>query len=344
MRILYGISGEGMGHVAHASEIAKYLQDKNHKVKIITYGKGIDFLKDFDVFPVEGLHAIYKNGKLSYSRSVFYNLRNFPKNILKQKEISKMVDEFAPDVCITDDEPIVSRIAYSRKIPLVSSSMMNTFVYKNEKVPFLKKHHQVISKMVTKAITPKADKIIAIALVNQVSNENKITYAPPIIRSAVKRLKTEKKDFILVYISKSNENLIELLKKIDERFFIYGSEYNRNKGNLVFKKEESFLKDLAECKAIISTAGFTLISEAIYLKKPIFTVPLIGQYEQFFNARTVKEKGFGDFSEKPSAEDINYFISGLEKSRKNLLLNRFNADTTLKIIENSIIEVKKQQV
>jgi uncharacterized protein (TIGR00661 family) len=341
MKILFGVCGEGIGHVSHASEIAKYLKNKGHGVKIVTYGSGLEFLKNFDIFPVRGLHAVYKNGRVNYPGSIFYNVKNFSKNFFQRKEISKMVDEFKPDVCLTDDEPIVARIAYSRKIPLVSSSMMNTFVYSDEKAPFSKKMYYFVSKGVTKRITPKANKILAISLTNKKYQKGDVLFLPPIIRSSIKNLKIKKGKHILVYVAKSYDELIDRLKGLNESFVIYGVQDRKDEDNLKFKKPETFLKDLAECKAIISTAGFTLISEAIYLKKPLFAVPLRRHYEQYFNARFIKENGFGDFSEKPSLEEINNFLKNINSYKKNFDKVRFNGEGTLKEIAEALESFKR---
>jgi uncharacterized protein (TIGR00661 family) len=168
---------------------------------------------------------------------------------------------------LTDDEPIVARIAYSRKIPLVSSSMMNSFMYSNEKIPLSKRLHYFVSKSVTKGITPKADKILAISLTDKKYNRGNVVFLPPIIRSPVRKLKIKKGKHVLVYVAKDYDYLIEKLKELNEEFVVYGIKNRKDEENLKFKKPETFLQDLAECKAIISTAGFTLTSEAIYLKK-----------------------------------------------------------------------------
>lgn len=41
-----------------------------------------------------------------------------------------------------------------------------------------------------------------------------------------------------------------------------------------------FLQDLASAKAVMATAGFTLISESLQLGKPYLAMPMDGQYEQ----------------------------------------------------------------
>jgi uncharacterized protein (TIGR00661 family) len=68
---------------------------------------------------------------------------------------------------------------------------------------------------------------------------------------------------------------------------------SKKEGNVIFKKFSSsgFIKDLSECKAAILNGGFTGISEAVYMKKPVLIVPVKNQFEQIFNGETVKEMG-----------------------------------------------------
>ncbi len=88
-------------------------------------------------------------------------------------------------------------------------------------------------------------------------------------------------DHVFVYqTSISNEYLFELLKKIDEKFVVYGMNENLTDGNLVCKKfnEKEFYQDISSAKAIITNGGFTVISEALYLKKPICLLNLAKRF------------------------------------------------------------------
>jgi hypothetical protein len=94
-----------------------------------------------------------------------------------------------------------------------------------------------------------------------------------------------------------------------ERFIIYGQGDRGTQGHLTFKAPSTagFLQDLASCKAVMATAGFTLITEALHLKKPYLALPMTGQFEQAVNALflekincgvnlyNVTSTGIGDF-------------------------------------------------
>jgi uncharacterized protein (TIGR00661 family) len=137
-------------------------------------------------------------------------------------------------------------------------------------------------------------------------------------------------------VAKDYDYLIEKLKELNEEFVVYGIKNRKDEENLKFKKPETFLQDLAECKAIISTAGFTLTSEAIYLKKPLFAVPLRRHYEQYFNAKYVRENGFGDFSEKPTSEELMNFLGRLDDYADSFEGVNFDSEISLKEIANTL--------
>ncbi len=49
---------------------------------------------------------------------------------------------------------------------------------------------------------------------------------------------------------------------------------------------------------MIASAGFSLISECLHLKKKMLLLPLAGQYEQLINARYVQKLGLGVWSKE----------------------------------------------
>ena len=56
---------------------------------------------------------------------------------------------------------------------------------------------------------------------------------------------------------------------------------------------EKFLKMMAECKNVVCTAGFESVSEAAWLGKPLFLVPVENHVEQQVNALDAQQFGLG---------------------------------------------------
>ncbi|MDR2873795.1 MAG: hypothetical protein LBV42_03505 [Methanobrevibacter sp.] len=95
----------------------------------------------------------------------------------------------------------------------------------------------------------------------------------------MRQLKTNHGNHVLIYQSnKTDLRLINVLKRINENFIIYGFDKERIDDNLTFRKfnETKLYNDLKDSKAVITNEGFSLISEAIYLKKPTYNIPING--------------------------------------------------------------------
>nr|AQS28758.1 hypothetical protein [uncultured archaeon] len=343
MRILYGVCGEGMGHASIASEVIPFLERMGHTIKVFTYGKGISFLKDFDVYPIRGLLISYEEGKVNRLKTIYSNMLDFPKNFLHMGEIKKVIEDFKPEICISDNEPIVAQTAYLKNIPLISFSALNTFVFSDVKKPFSKKSSALIAKAVTRAITPRAQRRIAISFSDKTFNKGGVTYTSPVIRTSIRELKPRKEDFIVVYLAKSHDYILKILDRLDENFVVYGMQGAGRKENIIFRRTpETFAEDLGNCKAIISNSGFSVVSEAIYLKKPIFMIPIRNQYEQFYNCLVLQNKKIGEFSERPTEKEIKLFLENLERYEKSMKNINFDPDEPLRVIEDAVRKFEKK--
>jgi len=85
--------------------------------------------------------------------------------------------------------------------------------------------------------------------------------------------------------------------------------------NCIFKKRstEGFLNDLAGARGVIASAGFSLISECLYLKKKMLLQPVRGQYEQVINAHYMQKLGLGISTEKLDETVVGRFLDELDK-------------------------------
>ncbi|MBQ2476013.1 MAG: teichoic acid biosynthesis protein, partial [Desulfovibrio sp.] len=103
---------------------------------------------------------------------------------------------------------------------------------------------------------------------------------------------------VVVYQSNSmHAGLISFLKASTERTcYVYG--YSRTEGrdgNVVFmpKSEDGFLEKLASCAYVVMGGSHTLMTEALHLGKPIFSLPLKAMVEQRYNALYLQQLGYG---------------------------------------------------
>lgn len=101
---------------------------------------------------------------------------------------------------------------------------------------------------------------------------------------------------------------------------------------------------MSECKAIIASAGFTLISESLYLKKPYFAIPLQGQFEQTLNALFLKNSGLGIYSENPTKNQIQEFINNLNKYKSKLKSHKLKPNEAIQTLEEILKNHKIQNL
>ena len=321
-RIIYGVCGDGSGHATRSKEILDYLKSRKHKLIVIGYGKSYEYLKShFKTYKIEGLRVIFENNRVRHLKTLMDNMLKSRKHYKSFLKIRQVFKKFRPDMVFTDFESLTSLIATYQRIPLISID--NQAVLTRTKLVYPKKYKltALMAEGVVKPMVPRA-KVYIITTFFKSKIKNKSTLlVPPIVRASVRKLKPEKKNHILVYqTSESNKKLPGLLKKINQKFIIYGFNIAKKDKNLIFRKfsKTGFLDDLKNCKALITNGGLTLITEALHLGKPILSEPIKGQFEQIINAVYLQKLGYGKHEDRLTAAKIKDFIRNLPAYEKNI--------------------------
>ncbi|HEX3587951.1 MAG TPA: glycosyltransferase family protein, partial [Candidatus Angelobacter sp.] len=175
-------------------------------------------------------------------------------------------------------------------------------------------------RFVTRMMTPRADAYCVLSFfAAQVKRCNTFLF-PPIVRQEVLSAEAQTGDYVLVYVTSPAKELAALLKQVRCKFICYGFAIEGQDGNILFKKPsmEGFLRDLAGAKAVIANAGFSLVSEALYLGKPYLAMPVKNQFEQTFNAYYVDKLGYGAWWQELGKEQIESFLFNLPAYAENL--------------------------
>jgi len=141
---------------------------------------------------------------------------------------------------------------------------------------------------------------------------------PPIVRPVVRALEAGEGEHILLYSTtgKGEKKLRDMLGKFGgQKFHVYGFDKSGEYKNCIFKERstEGFLADLAGARGVIASAGFSLISECLYLKKKMLLLPVAGQYEQIINGHYIEKLGLGISSEKLDEAILARFLKELDK-------------------------------
>ena len=319
MNIVYGVSGEGLGHVFEAIEITTRLRLEGHSVKVLTYGdRACRCLGALDPTPIEGIHLYFDPKGMSLGATVFKNLRIFPYYIRNWRRLRRELEAFKPDVFITAYEPFSMVASHVMHKPLISMDNQNELLH----IRAPKGTNMFafwVAQLATRLCTFKATHYIVKSFHRRKGQGNRVRFVSPIIQNEIRRETPTDGSHVLVYLTKPNPELIDVLRSMNETFVVYCNNRVGSDGNITYRAQgPTYVRDLTTCKAIIGTTGFSLIADSIFLKKPYFGVPLRKQFEQTHNAHFLTESGLGVSSESISREQLERFLSHLPDYRERL--------------------------
>lgn len=301
MNIIYAVCGDGHGHAFRSSIVLDHLEKQGHKLAIVASNKAYDVLskKYPHVNRVSGLKLVYEDNRVKRSKTIVKNVskvKDLPKNIKVVRGVAK---EFKPDVVISDFEPAATLISAFYNVPLISID--NNHIISDAKLKVKREDipYYLVSKVVVDSILPSRDySLITTFFYPQLKKKRKddTWLVPPLIRKQILDTKPAVGEHILVYqTSDSYKDLLNVLTSVDEKFVIYNGSRAIAGDNLVFRDydEKQIVEDMAKAKGVIANGGFTLISESLYLGKPVLSIPIKMQYEQILNGRMIENMGFG---------------------------------------------------
>jgi uncharacterized protein (TIGR00661 family) len=329
MRILYGVVGEGMGHATRSRVVLEHLT-KHHDVHIVVSGRARDYLaKRFEnVHNIWGFTLNYEGNSVKKWQSVLQNLKGavtgWPQNVKKYFEL---VDEFKPDAVISDFESFSYMFARNHFIPCISVDNMQIINRCKHEPELLAGHENEfeLTKSLVKAKLPGAYHYLITTFFYPPVRKERTTLVPSILRPEILAAKSEPGEHLLVYQTMtSNTALIEELRRSGIECRIYG--YKRDitsdvrEGNLIFKpfSEAGFIDDLRTARGVVGGGGYTLMSEAVYLKKPMLSVPIGGQFEQVLNALYLQKLNYGMYAKTLDGPVLGEFLEKVDGCAKSL--------------------------
>lgn len=330
MRVLYGVTGQGLGHCMRSRVIIEHLLRHGHEVEIVTSARAVDYLERrfSSVNSIHGFHIVTKKNQVRRARTVMSNLvsgtRALPRQLRAFHELSR---RFRPDVVISDFDTWTQLYAELHRVPLLSIDnmqilnrcMLPSSVTRGHRLDF------EIARTIVRSKLPLADFYFITTFFYPDVRYPSTSLFPPILRSEILETESKRGEHLLVYQTEpGNSRLLDVLSATGLECRVYGMRPGirgeERVGRIRFRPlgEAGFIEDLASARAVVASAGFTLMSEAIYLHKPLLAVPLRGQFEQILNARYLEQEGYGMSSERIDFETLNAFIQRLSWFEKRL--------------------------
>lgn len=311
-KIFYSMAGEGRGHAARVRTLVEHLKDE-HELHLFAPDDAFDFLCKFygpdspnpavRLTRIPGLRFQYTGGKLNLLGSIWRGLKfagwKLPRLV---RNFRKRIETERPDLILSDFEPSLPRAAHCEKVPFLSIDHQHVLVACD--LSSLPTELQWYAWWMGWAIrwhyAGRCQGVMTAFYQPPVKpGFERLQLVGPIIRPEVAAATSTRGEYLLSYLrSNTQERVIDVLARSPWPVKIYGLGPRESRGRVTFHAihEQTFIDDLAGCRAVVCAAGNQLLGEAVYLGKPVLAIPEEIHHEQRINAHFLRDMGAGDWT------------------------------------------------
>ena len=319
MKILYGVNGEGLGHATRSRVVARHLIEQGHEVKIAASGRAFPYLSQFlpDVEEIWGLEFALEHGQVDMWKTLTKNVRNgvrgVPSDWHRGVEVARA---FSPDMVVTDFEGFAYLYAKSHRLPSISIGNIQMVDRCAHDKTVLKGYRRdyLASRSFVAAKLPYANHYIITTFFWPPTRKGRTELVPSLLRPEILAAVPEQGEHLLVY-GRISETAVAALKASGVPAHVYGGRedvtVDERDGNLLYRpfSNEGFIDDLRTARGVVASAGYSLMSESVYLRKPMLALPLAGQFEQAMNSRYLESLGYGTASAALDEPALERFLT-----------------------------------
>jgi len=221
------------------------------------------------------------------------------------RRLREAVEESRPDLVINFYEPLtgLAQLVDPLDVPVLSIAHQHMIGHPAHRTPFTALPDEIALQLFSDLVGFRSWKLALSLYPAPDRLRRHTTVGPPILRMELFALLPQEGGDYLVYLV--NHGYHKEIRAWHDRHPLVGircfydlpgaPEVEEVDPWLSFHRldGEAFLRRMASCRAVVSTAGFESISEAAWLGKPVFVVPVERHPEQQWNARDVVQAGFG---------------------------------------------------
>lgn len=339
--VIIGVNGIGMGHTVRQSVIAQFLRDRGHRIRIVTNGSDrAAYFRDIGFTAWDGWMPtlIARDDRIHTLDAVRANIRRAPGGIARHLQLRRTIrDSGVPDMFVTDYEPNTPRLAYHFGRPLVSVDQQSK--YRHLALPAVGRYARTADEQRLRYFAPRVDRSFICSYVPLQADDPRLEFIAPVVPDLVRSARTTAEPLVTAYFSRyfghGPEDSVRALASVfrqsvpDRRLRIYAppAELESLRGYAHARVEictfdrQAFLADMARSEAVISNAGFNLISEALVLGKPVHLVPL-PTYDQHWCAQSIDDAGLGTAAPRIERQSVLGFLARGQELRDNVLRHR----------------------
>ena len=321
MRILYGAVGEGLGHATRSRVVAEHLLAQGHRVKMAASGRALPYLREHlpEVEEIWGLSFALEQGRVEAWKTLSVNVRGSLRGVPDDwRRGADVASAFAPELVVTDFDAFTYLFAKVHRLAVVSIDniqMVDRCRHDAEILRGVRRDYLAARAFVGEKL-PRANRYLITTFFHPPVRKKRTMLVPSILRPEILAARPEPGAHLLVY-GRVSETSTAALRASGVPCLVYGARdgltADEEDGNLRYRPfaNDPFVDDLRTCRGVVASAGFSLMSEVVYLRKPMLALPLAGQFEQVMNARYLERLGYGTAAEALDEASLERFLGRL---------------------------------
>jgi uncharacterized protein (TIGR00661 family) len=347
MRLLYGAVGEGLGHATRSTVVAEHLIAQGHEVKMAGSGQAVQYFRAHlpDVEEIWGLGFVLAHGEVQAWKTLTMNVRGARRGLPEDwRRGAAVARAFAPELVLTDFDAFTYLFAKVRRLPVISIDniqMVDRCRHDADILGGIRRDY-LEARMFVRSKLPRADRYLITTFFRPPIRKSRTTLVPSILRPEILAARPESGEHLVVY-GRIGESSTAALRASGVPCRVYGARdgltADEEEGNLLYRpfSNDVFVDDLRTARGVVASAGFSLMSEVVYLRKPMLALPLAGQFEQRMNARYLERLGFGAAATTLDEASLSRFLEGEARYAEALAgYEQDGNDETLETIDRAI--------
>jgi UDP:flavonoid glycosyltransferase YjiC (YdhE family) len=309
---LFLINGLGLGNSTRCHAIIERLAEADCRVHVMTSGNGLAYFQDktcvASLSPMESFYYSGTSGGIS-GWSTLKSLRTLLRIArTKRAQLDRLLDQIQPDAVVIDSEYALSP-ARRRGIPIAalntSEIVVTEYLRKRRSQPGIRSHFWLVEFSDYLFHRHYCDLVLSPFPLRTPPRHPKFRRIGLIVRSQVKQ-RFEALGQVPAVTPRQAQKVVFMLSgsvhasripfekyKLPFRVEVVGQTGNST-GAVTFHGRKMDNTDLLlGADVLVINGGYSAVSEAFLLRKPVFVVPVPGHAEQFVNACLVHDLGLG---------------------------------------------------
>jgi uncharacterized protein (TIGR00661 family) len=323
MKILYGVVGEGMGHAMRSRVVLDHLTRQGHDVHVVASQRAVDYLsRSFaSVQRIHGLSIVYEENRVRRGKTFWANVRDGLMALPGQiKAYFELIEKFRPEVVVSDFESWTYLYGKLHRLPVysVDNIQMINRCFHDAEIRNADRSGFEVARAFVKGKLPSCEHYLITTFYYPEVRKERTSLYPPILRPEIISTAPTEGEHLLVYqTAEGHDALANVLAASGVECRVYGMRRGITEeqalGNVRYMpfSETRFIADLASSRAVVAGGGFTLMSECVYLHKPVLSTPVGGQFEQTLNAMYLEREGYGRHATEIDGNVLGAFLEGV---------------------------------